>query len=311
MINKAVLLMGPTATGKTELALRLAKHYPIEIISVDSALIYKDMDIGSAKPNKIELAAVKHHLIDIRTPLETYCVADFIEDSVRLIKEINQRGNLAVLVGGTMMYYNGLLNGISILPSANLELRAKLERQVFELGLDQLHRDLVSIDPKAASKIMSADKQRIIRALEVFYLTGKPISQLQYENKIHLAKDISFLSLAILPNKREILHDRIGHRFEKMLKQGFIAEVEALQNKYPELTSEHTSMRSVGYYQVWQYLNQLDYNHMLEAGTIATRQLAKRQITWLRSMQIINLDKADNLNIDSLFQELKMQINKF
>lgn len=304
--------MGPTATGKTELALRLAQYYPIEIISVDSALIYRDMNIGSAKPNQMELNAVPHHLIDIITPLETYSVANFIQDSVSLIQEINRRGKIPLLVGGTMMYYNGLLNGISILPEANCTLRSKLEARGLELGWDLLHQELMQVDSVAASKIMPNDKQRIIRALEVFQTTGVPISRLQQQNKVHLAKEIDFLPLAILPKKREVLHRRIELRFAKMLEQGFICEVEQLQQKYPSLTIEHTSMRSVGYYQVWQHLlGHLNYEQLIESGIVATRQLAKRQITWLRSMSIVNLDIEDNLKINSLYHELLLQIKKF
>lgn len=301
--------MGPTATGKTDLALRLADTHSIEIISVDSALIYTDMDIGSAKPSISELTNTPHHLINIMSPLESYSVATFIKDSVKLIHEISLRGNLPVLVGGTMMYYNALLNGISKLPEADPEIRNQLYIEGVSSGWDKLYEQLQSVDIAAASKIMPADRQRIIRALEVYRITGKPISVLQQEGKICLSKDIDFLKLAILPSNREILHARINNRFEKMLINGFIDEVKHLQQKYPDLNIDHASQRSVGYYQVWQYLaNQISYEELVEAGKAATRQLAKRQITWLRSMDIINLDSLGDLNPENLFQQLMLQI---
>jgi tRNA dimethylallyltransferase len=310
--NQAVLLMGPTATGKTELALRLASNYPIEIISVDSALIYTDMNIGTAKPTANELASVPHYLINIISPLETYSVAQFILASTKLIHEITQRGKLAVLVGGSMMYYNGLINGISPLPEADRIIRSTLEAKGQQLGWEALHRELAIIDPIAANKIKPQDKQRIMRALEVYLLTGKPITQLQQEPMLSVADNIKFLPLAIVPQKREILHQRIEARFEKMLQNGFIAEVEQLQHQYPELTAEHTSMRCVGYSQVWQYLaNQLNKAELIDKGKAATRQLAKRQITWLRSMPVINLNQNDNLNSAALYDQLALHLDKW
>lgn len=303
--------MGPTATGKTELALKLASVYPIEIISVDSALIYKDMDIGSAKPRVAELSSVPHHLINIMTPLEVYSVANFINYSVALIDDIISRGAMPLLVGGTMMYYNGLLNGISSLPTADVSIRNELLIKGETIGFDKLHQELMAIDNVAANKIMPNDRQRIIRALEVFYLTGVPISRLQLKNKVHLASNIDFLPLAIVPENREILHSRINNRFDKMLTNGFIEEVKSLQIKYPELTISHNSMRSVGYYQVWRYLNgQISYTELIETGKAATRQLAKRQITWLRSMNTINLDNGD-LSLEYLFKELSGKVESY
>ena len=231
--------MGPTATGKTDLALKLASVSPVEIISVDSALIYQDMNIGSAKPSQSELSLVPHHLINIMTPLQTYSVANFINDSVTLIDEIISRGAIPILVGGTMMYYNGLLNGISSLPEANVAIRDKLLIKGEVEGFDKLHQELSAIDKIAASKIMPNDRQRIIRALEVFYLTGVPISRLQIENKVHLASGIDFLPLAIVPESREILHSRINSRFDKMLTNGFIEEVKNLQIKYRKHLLNH------------------------------------------------------------------------
>ena len=303
--------MGPTATGKTELALRLATHFPIEIISVDSALIYRDMNIGSAKPSDLELSQVPHHLINILSPLETYSVAGFIKDSNKLITDVQARGRVPVLVGGTMMYYNGLLNGISKLPEADPEIRNNLFLRGSSEGWDKLHQELHDIDSSAAARIMSNDRQRIIRALEVYYLTGIPISKLQQDNRIKPASDIKFLPLAIVPSKREVLHARINQRFDKMLHSGFIEEVLQLQQRYPELTCEHASMRSVGYYQVWQYLSGgITYSELLESGKAATRQLAKRQITWLRSMDIINLDNGE-LELNQLFNKLLHECHLF
>lgn len=296
--------MGPTATGKTQLAIRLSKYYPIEIISVDSALIYKDMNIGTAKPSFDELNSVPHHLIDIIFPTDSYSVANFINDSLQLIDEINQRGKIPVLVGGTMMYFNGLLNGISNLPEANPSIRNELFIKGTTIGFDKLHQELLAIDAIAGAKIMPNDRQRIIRALEVFYLTGVPISKLQQENKVKNREDINYIPLAILPSQRDILHTRINQRFEQMLMTGFVEEVKELKHKYPTLTLEHSSMRSVGYYQVWEYLSgNLNYQQMVEAGMAATRQLAKRQITWLRSMDIINIAKSE-LELNQLFNNL-------
>ncbi len=309
---KAILLIGPTASGKTQLALKLAQYYAVEIISVDSALIYQGMDIGTAKPSLNELNMVKHHLIDIKSPLDTYSVADFINDAVRLIHDLNSKGKLPILVGGTMMYYNGLINGISNLPPADNIIRMDLEQRGIQEGWGALHQELQSIDKVAALKIMPKDKQRIMRALEVFYLTKIPISQLQKENKVHLAKDITFLPLAIMPIQREILHKRIMDRFEQMLNRGFIDEVKILQQQYPALTKNHTSMRAVGYNQVWEYLlNNLTYQQLCEQGVFATRQLAKRQITWLRSMDIVNLAINDDLSMDNLLKRALLLIKEF
>lgn len=312
MSDLAILLMGPTATGKTQLALQLATCYPIEIISVDSALIYKDMNVGTAKPTLQELAQVPHHLIDIISPLESYSVANFISQSSALIKQINKRGKLPVLVGGTMMYYNALLNGISKLPEADAHMRQQLYERGLELGWEGLHNELKSVDNVAALKIMPNDQQRIIRALEVFYLTGRPISQLQQENKTTLMEDVNFLKLAILPTKREILHQRINQRFINMLNDGFVEEVRGLQQQYPQLTMEHSAMRCVGYHQVWQYLSgELSYAQLIDAGMAATRQLAKRQITWLKNMSATNLDDEQNLDLDSMFNQLLKSVKLF
>jgi len=308
---KAIALIGPTATGKTELALKLATIYPLEIISVDSVLIYKDMNIGSSKPSSNELDMAPHHLIDILPPTHTYSVASFLDDSVRLIKEINLRNKIPLLVGGTMMYFNALINGISKLPPANEEVRNQIIQQGQEKGWDYLYNNLIAIDKLAATKITPNDHQRIIRALEVYYLTSKPISQMRLEGKINIAKDINFSSFSIIPPNREILHQRINQRFLTMLNKGLIDEVEQLKLKYPSLTDTHTAIKSVGYYQVWSYLaGIISYEEMIEKAQAATRQLAKRQTTWLNSMKsIINIANDNQLDIDKLFIQLKSNLN--
>ena len=311
MENKAIFLMGPTAVGKTELALHLSSSYPIEIISVDSALIYQDLNIGSAKPSSDELNRVPHHLINIISPLANYSVAEFLHTCNQQIVAINQRGNLPILVGGTMMYYNALINGISQLPVANPELRAKLSAEFVQLGNLAMHQRLARLDPICATKIEPNDVQRVQRALEVCILTGKAMSIAQQEHKLPGLSNCNYLSLAIVPDNRELLHRRINTRFENMLEQGFVEEVIQLKIKYPELSANHNSMRSVGYRQVWDYLaGEIDKSTMIEQGQAATRQLAKRQVTWLRSMDVIALDDKE-LELDNLEQEIKLQVANF
>jgi tRNA dimethylallyltransferase len=281
----AICLMGPTASGKTALALEIARHYPCEIISVDSALIYRGMNIGAAKPSPEELAQVPHHLIDILDPAETYSAADFRRAALRLIDDIHARGRVPLLVGGTMLYFRVLRDGIAELPSANIEVRDAIDREAARLGWPALHAELARVDPVAASKIHPQHSQRIQRALEVFRITGKPISQLHVEGKEDVNKPDStrWLQLAVAPCERRVLHERIASRFEAMLAAGFIEEVEALRQR-GDLDADMASMRAVGYRQVWSYLaGETIYAEMLEKGIVATRQLAKRQLTWLRS----------------------------
>ncbi|MEN9946188.1 MAG: hypothetical protein RLZZ293_574 [Pseudomonadota bacterium] len=311
--NSAILLMGPTAVGKTQLALRLGQYYPIEIISVDSALVYQDLDIGSAKPSHDELQSVPHHLINIISPLENYSVAQFLAIAKQLVKEVCQRGNLPVLVGGTMMYYNSLLNGLSQLPEANSELRLELDNQFTKFGNVVMHQRLMKIDPNSATKISCNDRQRIQRALEVCLMTNLTMKEAQAKEHINslVEDDIAILPLAIVPNNRHLLHERINLRFLSMLDNGFIQEVEMLQQKYPTLTAKHNSMRCVGYRQVWEYLaTELTYLDMVANGQASTRQLAKRQITWLRSLPIIALDD-ELLNVENLYQQLVRQFEQF
>ena len=276
----AIFLMGPTASGKTDLAIQLRQHLPIEVISVDSALIYRGMDIGTAKPSKAELALVPHRLIDICDPAESYSAANFRTDALREMQEISAQGKIPLLVGGTMLYYKALLEGLSPLPSADEKVRSEIEAKAALIGWDGLHQELSKIDPISAQRINPNDSQRINRALEVFYLTGKTLTELTAQKGEALPYDI--LQFAIAPEQREVLHLRIEQRFHKMIELGFQQEVEKLYRR-PDLNENLPSIRCVGYRQMWEYLRG-DYNHdeMVFRGICATRQLAKRQITWLR-----------------------------
>jgi tRNA dimethylallyltransferase len=283
----AVAIMGPTASGKTASALAIAERIPSEIISVDSALVYRGMDIGTAKPTREELAAVPHHLIDIIDPLDSYSVAQFRKDTLRLVDEINARGKLPLLVGGTMLYFKGLADGLDDLPGADPEVRAALDEEAARLGWPAMHARLAAVDPETAARLAPADSQRIQRALEIYTLSGKPMSELLAQReKTELPFDL--LSFALEPSDRAVLHHRIARRFDIMLQdspQGnLITEVEALR-KRGDLHLGLPSIRCVGYRQAWEYLDgSIDYATMRETGIIATRQLAKRQLTWLRSM---------------------------
>lgn len=279
---KAFALLGPTASGKTGLALQIAGHLPVEIISLDSALVYRGMDIGTAKPTAAERAAVPHHLIDIISPLEVYSAADFVGDCVRLINEIRARGRLPLIVGGTMMYFHALTGGLNALPEADSAVRAALQAEKAEHGLAHLYRRLQAADPATAARLNPADSQRIERALEVFILTGQPLSSHFAEQKTY-APPLNLYTIALIPENRALLHAQIGQRFTAMLEQGFLSEVERLQSEYPALTADMPAMRCVGYRQAWDYLaGAYGYREFVEKGTAATRQLAKRQLTWLR-----------------------------
>lgn len=273
-------LMGPTASGKTALACDLVERHPFELISVDSAMIYRGMDIGTAKPAPAELLKVPHHLIDVRDPTETYSAAQFCTDALGLAKQIENKGKMPLLVGGTMMYFNALQKGLSPLPEANPELRQQLEAEVAFKGLDNLHQKLMQIDPEAALRIHAHDRQRILRALEVYYLTGSSLSDFLAQKKVET--EYQFVNFALFPKQRSWLHERISLRFMHMLEQGFIKEVKQLQHKW-QLNKNVPSMRCVGYRQVLEYLHgDYDEASMHEKGIAATRQLAKRQLTWLR-----------------------------
>ena len=276
----AIFLMGPTASGKTDLAIQLRQQLPVEVISVDSALIYRGMDIGTAKPSKAELALAPHRLINICDPAESYSAANFRTDALREMQEISAQGKIPLLVGGTMLYYKALLEGLSPLPSADEKVRSEIEAKAALIGWGGLHQELSKIDPISAQRINPNDSQRINRALEVFYLTGKTLTELTAQKGEALPYDI--LQFAIAPEQREVLHLRIEQRFHKMIELGFQQEVEKLYRR-PDLNENLPSIRCVGYRQMWEYLRG-DYNHdeMVFRGICATRQLAKRQITWLR-----------------------------
>ena len=276
----AIFLMGPTASGKTDLAIQLRQQLPVEVISVDSALIYRGMDIGTAKPSKAELALAPHRLIDICDPAESYSAANFRTDALREMQEISAQGKIPLLVGGTMLYYKALLEGLSPLPSADEKVRSEIEAKAALIGWAGLHQELSKIDPISAQRINPNDSQRINRALEVFYLTGKTLTQLTAQKGEALPYDI--LQFAIAPEQREVLHLRIEQRFHKMIELGFQQEVEKLYRR-PDLNENLPSIRCVGYRQMWEYLRgDYDHDEMVFRGICATRQLAKRQITWLR-----------------------------
>ena len=276
----AIFLMGPTASGKTDLAIQLRQKLPVEVISVDSALIYRGMDIGTAKPSKAELALAPHRLIDICDPAESYSAANFRTDALREMQEISAQGKIPLLVGGTMLYYKALLEGLSPLPSADEKVRSEIEAKAALIGWGGLHQELSKIDPISAQRINPNDSQRINRALEVFYLTGKTLTELTAQKGEALPYDI--LQFAIAPEQREVLHLRIEQRFHKMIELGFQQEVEKLYRR-PDLNENLPSIRCVGYRQMWEYLRgDYDHDEMVFRGICATRQLAKRQITWLR-----------------------------
>ena len=276
----AIFLMGPTASGKTDLAIQLRQQLPVEVISVDSALIYRGMDIGTAKPSKAELALAPHRLIDICDPAESYSAANFRTDALREMQEISAQGKIPLLVGGTMLYYKALLEGLSPLPSADEKVRSEIDAKAALIGWSGLHQELSKIDPISAQRINPNDSQRINRALEVFYLTGKTLTELTAQKGEALPYDI--LQFAIAPEQREVLHLRIEQRFHKMIELGFQQEVEKLYRR-PDLNENLPSIRCVGYRQMWEYLRgDYDHDEMVFRGICATRQLAKRQITWLR-----------------------------
>lgn len=282
-------LMGPTASGKTALACELYDRGNFEIISVDSALVYQDMDIGSAKPSKEEQALYPHHLIDIITPLEVYSAAQFVDDSTKLIDQIHAKGKTPILVGGTMLYFKALLEGLADnLPNADEKVRQQIEHEAEQYGWEWVYEELKRVDPLAGERFNVSDRQRIIRALEVYRLTGRPITQLQSEQPKQTAYRYNFHNYALLPDRLE-LHGRIEQRLKKMWEIGFLNEVESLIEKY-NLNENLPSARSVGYRQALDFLKNSDRSHkskleMEDKSLFATRQLAKRQYTWLRSLQ--------------------------
>lgn len=294
--------MGPTASGKTGAAVELFQQLPIELISVDSALVYRDMDIGTAKPDAATLKQAPHHLIDIIDPTEAYSAAQFRTDALRLMAEITARGKLPVLVGGTMLYFKALQGGLNDLPEADPEVRARLDAEALELGWPAMHARLARIDPDTAARLKTTDAQRIQRALEVHELSGKTMTQIFAEQKTQTALPYRLLKLALVPSDRSALHERIAIRFEQMLKEGLLEEVRMLRTKYPDLHLGLPSMRCVGYRQAWQYLDgEFCMDELREKGIAATRQLAKRQLTWLRGMD-------DTVELDCLVPDLHERV---
>jgi tRNA dimethylallyltransferase len=297
------LLMGPTASGKSDLAVALAEFFPIEIISVDSALVYRGMDIGTAKPSRAMREQVPHHLIDIRDPAEVYSAAEFCADVQALIPAIIQRGNYPLLVGGTMMYFKALTQGLSSLPKADPEIRAQLSYEAETLGWEALHQRLAEIDSVTAARLHPNDAQRIQRALEIYLITGVPMSvKLQEKNPVF---PYAYKSLAIAPADRKILHERIALRFDHMLQHGFIEEVKTLMQR-GDLNLDKPALRAVGYRQVWEGLqNHSSLEEIKLRGIAATRQLAKRQLTWLRQWPLIQ--RYDSTSPDC-FTQIKHSI---
>jgi tRNA dimethylallyltransferase len=291
-IAMAIFLMGPTAAGKTELALALHKRFPVEVVSVDSSQVYCGMDVGTAKPTLQERTRVPHRLIDIRDPAQAYSAAEFRADALREMGAIVRAGRVPLLVGGTMLYFHALEHGLSPLPSANPALRRELAREAARIGWPALHGRLRAVDPEAAGRVHPRDAQRIQRALEIMELTGRPPSY-WYNRQPQTPLSYELVRIGIYP-QRKVLHERIRMRFQRMLAAGLIAEVERLRGR-GDLGPELPSMRTVGYRQVWQYLTgQLSYNEMSGRGVIATRQLAKRQLTWLRRYRGVHfLDSSD------------------
>ncbi|WP_457934364.1 tRNA (adenosine(37)-N6)-dimethylallyltransferase MiaA [Pseudoalteromonas sp. SCSIO 43210] len=298
-----IFLMGPTAAGKTALAISLCEHLNTEIISVDSALVYKDMNIGTAKPDAEELVKAPHHLIDLLDPSETYSVADFRRDAVQKIDEFHRQGKVPVLVGGTMLYFKSLIDGLSPLPEADAVIRAELEAQAKEFGWPHLYKELAKVDPKAAEKMSENDSQRINRALEVYRLTGKTMTELQKQKQPPLP--YTFHQFAITPQERSELHARIEERFKIMIDQGFENEVSTLYLR-KDLHPNMPSIRCVGYRQMWDYLaGEIDHDEMVFRGIAATRQLAKRQLTWLRSWPDVTwLTTGDEENLHRVVSSL-------
>lgn len=278
---RAIFLMGPTASGKTALSVQLAQALNGEIISVDSALVFKGMDIGTAKPTQEERGGIPHHLIDILDPAESFSTGQFRKRALNIMDDIASRGKIPILAGGTMLYFNALNSGLAVLPEADVGIRAKLDQDLETLGKEALHQRLAKVDPESAARIHPNDPQRIQRALEVYEISGRPLTSFFTEAQ---AQGFPYrrIRLIIAPQDRAILHDIIARRFRQMLEQGFINEVEALYQR-GDLTEKMPSVRAVGYRQAWSYLQgEYDLETMIEKAIIATRQLAKRQFTWLR-----------------------------
>ncbi|MBW3140520.1 tRNA (adenosine(37)-N6)-dimethylallyltransferase MiaA [Ferrimonas balearica] len=301
----AICLMGPTASGKTDLAIALRQRLPVELLSVDSALIYRGMDIGTAKPTADELEAAPHRLIDIKDPAESYSAADFAADALREMEAIHASGRIPLLVGGTMLYFKALLEGLSPLPSADPKIRAEIEQQAAERGWQALHDELAQIDPESAARIHPNDPQRLSRALEVYRISGETLTTLTQQKRPPLP--FRTAQFAIVPDQRDRLHQRIEKRFLSMLDQGFEAEVRALYER-GDLHPGLPSIRCVGYRQMWAYLDgEISHQEMVAKGVAATRQLAKRQITWLRGWEGLHwLSSEHDDNVGEVLQKLAL-----
>ena len=297
----AIFLMGPTASGKTDLAMQLCQQLPCEVISVDSALIYKGMDIGTAKPTTEELLKVPHRLVDILDPKESYSVANFRHDALEAMHDIASRGKIPLLVGGTMMYFKSLVDGLSPLPQSDEKIRKEIMQEVDKLGWQAMHARLADIDPISAQRIHPNDPQRLLRALEVYRISGKSLTELSAVKSDPLPFRVK--EFAIMPPDRAILHQRIELRFNKMLENGFEQEVQRLKAR-GDLHLDMPSMRCVGYRQMWQYLDgEFDKQELVFRGVAATRQLAKRQLTWLRSWKNLNLlDGVEKHHLTSIIK---------
>lgn len=301
----AIAIMGPTASGKSRIAMEVAKHYPVEIISVDSAQVYRHMDIGTAKPNAAALALVPHHLIDLIDPTERYSAAQFRSDALDAMQQITERGKIPLLVGGTMLYYRALFDGLSALPAADETLRKQLDEEAKNVGWPAMHIKLNTLDPITAARLKPTDSQRIQRALEICLLTNRPMSAL-LDEPINADLPFQFTNIALIPSDRKTLHQRIAERFDAMLNEGLVDEVLSIRKQF-NVNADTPAMRCVGYRQVLMFLNnEIKQPEMREMGIIATRQLAKRQLTWLRSM------KNDDINeFDCLAEDLVKQVLTF
>ena len=304
--------MGPTASGKTAVALALAQHLPCEIISVDSAQVYKGMDIGTAKPDASVLSVVPHHLLDVIEPHERYSAARFRDDALTLMREITERDRIPLLVGGTMLYFQALTEGLNELPEADPVIRLVIDTMAGEQGWPAVHEKLRRVDPETAARLEPNDSQRVQRALEIYYLTNKPMSELLKKPK-YVYFPYSPIKIALVPSDREELHRRIGQRFDGMIKRGLAEELRGLREEYG-LEAGMPSMRAVGYRQAWEYLSgRIGMDALREQGAAATRQLAKRQLTWLRSMNDVTefdclAEDLGDMVLEYIRRELEAQL---
>jgi len=304
----AIFLMGPTASGKTALAVALAKQFQTEIISVDSVLVYKGMDIGTAKPTLEERQGIPHHLIDILDPAEAYSTGSFRKSALELMNDITARGKVPILTGGTMLYFNSLFNGLAELPEADPEIRAKLDQELSTNGKEAMHERLKSIDPESAQRIHPNDPQRVQRALEVYEISGKPITRFFSEAQ-QSTIPYKKIKIIVAPEHRKQLHEKIALRFRLMIEQGLIDEVKALYNR-GDLTVDMPAIRAVGYRQTWSYLEgEYDLDTLIEKGIIATRQLAKRQFTWLRrETDAISFISSETELVSKVLKHIKQEL---